>query len=146
MLHFSTLHSTLLILLILRECALSMSRELERIGQPQSVFIIMSAYTEIIFPCKPHPGRYKKSSTDTTAPPSGSYSPLLSLWTGISDHCSEYSVIGLLAIISIKSYSVKNAVHTCNYILKPLVKMGIHGPDSTPDFTSDRFQIGGWNL
>jgi hypothetical protein len=46
------------------------------------------AYTEIIFPCKPRPGQYKKSSPETLMPRSGSYSPLLSLGTGISNHCA----------------------------------------------------------
>jgi hypothetical protein len=38
----------------------------------------MSAYTAMIFPCKPRPGQYKKSSPETLMPPSDSYSPLLS--------------------------------------------------------------------
>jgi hypothetical protein len=37
----------------------------------------MSAYTEIIFPYKPHPAQHMKSSPDAVMPPSGSYSTLL---------------------------------------------------------------------
>jgi hypothetical protein len=50
----------------------------------------MSDYTKIIFPCKPRLGQYKISSPATLKPPSSSYSPLLSLGTGISDHCLDW--------------------------------------------------------
>jgi hypothetical protein len=47
----------------------------------------MSAYTEIICPCAIRQARYKKSSPDLLTPPSGGYSPSLSLGTGINAHC-----------------------------------------------------------
>jgi hypothetical protein len=47
----------------------------------------ISAYTEIICPYTMCHARYKKSSLDALVPPSGSYSPSISLGTGISAHC-----------------------------------------------------------
>jgi hypothetical protein len=43
----------------------------------------MSAYTEIICPCTTRQAQYQKYSPDALTPPSFSYSPSLSLGTGI---------------------------------------------------------------
>jgi hypothetical protein len=54
--------------------------------------VVMSAYTKIICPCTTGQARYNNYSPDTLTPPSGSYSPSLSLGTGISAHwCSLYA-------------------------------------------------------
>jgi hypothetical protein len=45
---------------------------------------IMSAYTKIICPCNTRQAQNYKYSPDSLTPPSGGYSPLLSLGTGIS--------------------------------------------------------------
>jgi hypothetical protein len=95
----------------------------------------MSAYTEIICPCTTRQARYKKYSPDAQTPPSGSYSPSLSLGTGISTYCEVVkSVIGLYLSGGKSSHGKSSVEHSTKSKLYELTFINLFNPHSPNPF------------